>query len=81
MRAGGFLQAFFAAQPRCTLRVGGEASSSADAIQHSHRTCHRQSGRYALAVALVLLKELPAETDTSKPRGIERLITLESEWG
>ena len=78
MRTGGFLQAFFAAQPRCTLRVRGEASSATDAIQHSQRTCQRQSGRYALAVALALLAPLaqaqfyatcrdalPAELDAS----------------
>ena len=78
MRARVFLQAFFAGQPRGTLRVCGEAASGDDAIQHSQRTCQRQSGRYALAVTLALLAPLaqaqfyatcrdalPAELDAS----------------
>jgi hypothetical protein len=93
MRAGGFLQAFFAAQPRCKLRVGGEASSGADTIQHSHRICHRQSGRYALAVALLLLAPLaqaqfyatcrdalPAELDASIRAHEEHSIRLRDKF-
>jgi hypothetical protein len=64
MRTGGFLQAFFAAQPRCTLRARGEAASDADVIQHSQRTCQRQSGRYALAVTLALLSPLGVRSST-----------------